>query len=386
MVGADFLVTEAVAQVTRGPRTRRVVRPRAGDPASSSFRTLGRRLVVDRGLPGRSFARPDGAGFYGARLRELGARCVSTTSWPEWPTGSPTCCRQAAPLSCTGTCGGATCCSGPTQGVADRPSVHGGHPEEDLAMLALFGPVPDRLLRADTEARPWTRAGRTVSPCSSSTPCSCTPRCSAPATAPGRRRWPAVSPDGSPVRRRRPRYVGSRTTSRRRRRDEEGLRRRERASIWRSRPPGHPVTVTVAVATLLAWSGSGLRDRPAAQTQPCPRSPGPEADREGGGGARGQRAEEPHAGIAEPQASGRGGQPPEPVREADAGRDEPRRGRPRVGDRERAAGHRPVRAPSPGTRAPPRCPRRGTSCPGTPSRRTGPPWHSRRCWWRPPSR
>ena len=26
------------------------------------------------------------------------------------------------------------------------PSVHGGHPEEDLAMLALFGPVPDRLL------------------------------------------------------------------------------------------------------------------------------------------------------------------------------------------------------------------------------------------------
>jgi fructosamine-3-kinase len=34
------------------------------------------------------------------------------------------------------------------------PSVHGGHPEEDLAMLALFGPVPDRVIRAYAEVRP----------------------------------------------------------------------------------------------------------------------------------------------------------------------------------------------------------------------------------------
>jgi fructosamine-3-kinase len=34
------------------------------------------------------------------------------------------------------------------------PSVHGGHPEEDLAMLALFGPVPDRLLHSYEEVRP----------------------------------------------------------------------------------------------------------------------------------------------------------------------------------------------------------------------------------------
>ena len=31
------------------------------------------------------------------------------------------------------------------------PSVHGGHPEEDLAMLALFGPIPDRTLHAYTD-------------------------------------------------------------------------------------------------------------------------------------------------------------------------------------------------------------------------------------------
>ena len=34
------------------------------------------------------------------------------------------------------------------------PSVHGGHPEEDLAMLALFGAVPDQLLGAYGEIAP----------------------------------------------------------------------------------------------------------------------------------------------------------------------------------------------------------------------------------------
>ena len=34
------------------------------------------------------------------------------------------------------------------------PSVHGGHPEEDLAMLALFGTVPDRLLQAYDDVHP----------------------------------------------------------------------------------------------------------------------------------------------------------------------------------------------------------------------------------------
>ncbi|MGH9182032.1 MAG: fructosamine kinase family protein, partial [Acidimicrobiales bacterium] len=40
------------------------------------------------------------------------------------------------------------------------PSVHGGHPEEDLAMLALFGDVPDRLLSAYTERRPLAKGWR----------------------------------------------------------------------------------------------------------------------------------------------------------------------------------------------------------------------------------
>jgi fructosamine-3-kinase len=41
------------------------------------------------------------------------------------------------------------------------PSVHGGHPGEDLAMLALFGTLPDPLVRAYMEIRPldvgWER-------------------------------------------------------------------------------------------------------------------------------------------------------------------------------------------------------------------------------------
>lgn len=41
------------------------------------------------------------------------------------------------------------------------PSVHGGYPEEDLAMLALFGDVPDHLLGAYREVNPlpdgWAR-------------------------------------------------------------------------------------------------------------------------------------------------------------------------------------------------------------------------------------
>lgn len=40
------------------------------------------------------------------------------------------------------------------------PSVHGGHPEEDLAMLALFGPVPDDLIRAYGEVRPLEEGWR----------------------------------------------------------------------------------------------------------------------------------------------------------------------------------------------------------------------------------
>jgi fructosamine-3-kinase len=75
---------------------------------------------------------PDAASFYGARLRELSTRCGL-----EHPVTA-----VAARLAADG-----------RTWLID-PSVHGGHPEEDLAMLALFGSVPDRLLRAYAEVQP----------------------------------------------------------------------------------------------------------------------------------------------------------------------------------------------------------------------------------------
>ncbi len=44
------------------------------------------------------------------------------------------------------------------------PSAHGGHPEEDLAMLALFGPVPERLRSAYDEVRPLADGWRDRQP------------------------------------------------------------------------------------------------------------------------------------------------------------------------------------------------------------------------------
>ena len=72
-----------------------------------------------------------------------------------------TCSRRMVLLCCTATSGGATSFFG-SDGHAwlIDPSVHGGHPEEDLAMLALFGPVPARVLTAYGEVRPLAAGWR----------------------------------------------------------------------------------------------------------------------------------------------------------------------------------------------------------------------------------
>ena len=100
-------------------------------------------------------AAPDGAEFYGRRLGELAARCgldgelepVIDRLDRLLPPGGPTVLH------------GDLWWGNVLFGTGDRPwlidpSVHGGHPEEDLAMLALFGPVPDDLLAAYRELRP----------------------------------------------------------------------------------------------------------------------------------------------------------------------------------------------------------------------------------------
>jgi fructosamine-3-kinase len=98
---------------------------------------------------------PDGAAFYGARLLELAARCGLeqpvgrvVTRFPELlPGGGPS-------LLHGDLWWGNVLFGADGMGWLIDPSVHGGHPEEDLAMLALFGPVPDRLLAAYQEVIP----------------------------------------------------------------------------------------------------------------------------------------------------------------------------------------------------------------------------------------
>jgi fructosamine-3-kinase len=98
---------------------------------------------------------PDGAAFYGARLRALSARCglgdtvaaVVSRLGELLPPGGP------ALVHGDLWWGNVLFGSDGRSWLID-PSVHGGHPEEDLAMLALFGAVPDRLLRAYNEVRP----------------------------------------------------------------------------------------------------------------------------------------------------------------------------------------------------------------------------------------
>jgi fructosamine-3-kinase len=97
---------------------------------------------------------PDAAAFYGARLMQLAAMCRL----------------EAVVSSVVGRLGELLPPDGPAllhgdlwwgnvlfgsdgRGWVIDPSVHGGHPEEDLGMLGLFGEVPDRLLNAYGEVR-----------------------------------------------------------------------------------------------------------------------------------------------------------------------------------------------------------------------------------------
>ncbi len=98
---------------------------------------------------------PAAAGFYGARLRQLAARCglehavepVVARLGELLPPGGPA-------LVHGDLWWGNVLFGADGRSWLIDPSAHGGHPEEDLAMLALFGPVPPRLLHAYVDAHP----------------------------------------------------------------------------------------------------------------------------------------------------------------------------------------------------------------------------------------
>lgn len=101
---------------------------------------------------------PDAAGFYGRRLRELAGRCGMDPVVDRLAGRLP----ELIPPGPPALLHGDLWWGNVLWGTGDRPwlidpSVHGGHPEEDLAMLALFGPVPDRLISAYSEVRDLER-------------------------------------------------------------------------------------------------------------------------------------------------------------------------------------------------------------------------------------
>jgi fructosamine-3-kinase len=96
-----------------------------------------------------------GAEFYGRRLLGLASRCdlegevepVVNRLAELLPVGGP------APLHGDLWWGNVLWGSDERGWLID-PSMHGGHPEEDLAMLQLFGPLPDGLFGAYQEVAP----------------------------------------------------------------------------------------------------------------------------------------------------------------------------------------------------------------------------------------
>ncbi len=105
---------------------------------------------------------PDTAAFYSARLTELAGRCGLERPVSEVVERLP----DLLPEESAALVHGDLWWGNVLFGADGRswlidPSVHGGHPEEDLAMLSLFGPVPDRVFAAYLESRPlpdgWRR-------------------------------------------------------------------------------------------------------------------------------------------------------------------------------------------------------------------------------------
>ncbi len=98
---------------------------------------------------------PDGPAFYGARLLDLAARCALDDVVGMLAARLDELLPAGGPVLLHGDLWWGNVLFG-NDGHAwlIDPSVHGGHAEEDLAMLALFGALPDRLVHAYGEIQP----------------------------------------------------------------------------------------------------------------------------------------------------------------------------------------------------------------------------------------
>ena len=154
-VEAGLLVTAAIRQIERGPGHDESLGSALARLHDAPFPHWGGGSSWIGACRVDPSTTHDGAAFYGARLLELARRCgleepvaaVADRLADLLPPGGP------ALLHGDLWWGNVLAGADGRSWLID-PSVHGGHPEEDLAMLALFGTIPDAVFHAYREIRP----------------------------------------------------------------------------------------------------------------------------------------------------------------------------------------------------------------------------------------
>ena len=155
LVDVDLLVTTAVDQMPRSTRHDEALGRSLALLHQASYPQWGGGSTWVGACTVDPSSWADGHAFYANRLLDLAARCRLE------PVVEPVAARLAELLPADGPAmvhgdlwwGNVLFGSDNRSWLID-PSVHGGYPEEDLAMLALFGHVPDRMLRSYAEIRP----------------------------------------------------------------------------------------------------------------------------------------------------------------------------------------------------------------------------------------
>jgi len=154
LIEPDLLVTEFVVQVPRSPGHEDELGRRLASLHQEPWSEWGGGSSWVGACPVSPAVVPDGVSFFGARLLGLAARCGMVPSVSEVVARLDRLLPSTAPALVHGDLwwGNVLWGADGRPWLID-PSVHGGHPEEDIAMLGLFGPVPHRLLRAYGEVR-----------------------------------------------------------------------------------------------------------------------------------------------------------------------------------------------------------------------------------------